>query len=73
MSRVIGVHIADLTEGLFEGLVGRSSDTDSRSNSSVGGDGSSSTGTAALRKRGFSRLKVFGAMKVIFSCIHVST
>lgn len=59
---------ADLAEGSFDGLAARGSDTDSRSNSSVGGEGSSSagTGTAALTtRRGFSRLKVFGgAMKV---------
>lgn len=48
-------------------LAARSSNTDSRINSSVSGDGSCSTGTgttAATRRRGFSRLKVFGAMKV---------
>lgn len=66
-------YTADLADGLFDGLAARgSSDTDSRSNSSsVGGDGSSSASTSAsaasaavTRRRGFSRLKVFGAMKV---------
>eukprot|EP00752_Nemacystus_decipiens_P018771 g16830.t1 len=51
---------SDPAEGSFDGLAVRSSDTDSRSNSSVGGDGSAA---ATTRRTGFSRLKVFGAMK----------
>lgn len=54
--------VSDVADGPFDRQAARS-DTDSRSrgSSSAGGNGSSA---AVARKRGLSRLRVFGAMKV---------